>query len=161
VAEEPSERVCWGELLKRVIRRTRGHDSDDLLPGDDLRLELCRTEHAVENPRAFLVRAASNIALDNHQHERLRASDSETREDQRSNNDVRLQDEVIAARARLARVNEGLAKLPPRMREIFLMHRLDGMNYREIAVHFGISQSAVEKQIAKAVLFLSGWTRDW
>jgi RNA polymerase sigma-70 factor (ECF subfamily) len=41
------------------------------------------------------------------------------------------------------------------------MHRLQGLKYREIAVHFGISQSAVEKHIAKAALFLSQWAQEW
>jgi RNA polymerase sigma-70 factor (ECF subfamily) len=36
------------------------------------------------------------------------------------------------------------------------MHRLDGRKYREIAVMLGISQSAVEKHIAKASLLLAG-----
>lgn len=64
-------------------------------------------------------------------------------------------------RERLVRVKEGLAKLPPRTREIFLMHRLAGFKYREIAAQYGISQSAVEKHIAEAVLFLTEWTQDW
>ncbi len=38
------------------------------------------------------------------------------------------------------------------------MHRLDDMKYREIAERLGISQSAVEKHIAKAALFLTEWT---
>jgi len=39
------------------------------------------------------------------------------------------------------------------------MHRLDNLKYHEIASRLGISQSAVEKHIAKAVLFLTEWTR--
>ena len=75
--------------------------------------------------------------------------------------DAPLQDEVITARARLERVKEGLAKLTPRTREVFLMHRIEEMKYREIAQALGISQSAVEKHIARAALFLAEWTEGW
>jgi RNA polymerase sigma-70 factor (ECF subfamily) len=161
MAEEASERAYWGKLLKLVTRHTRGRgDAEDLLHSAYIRLEQYRAEHVVDNPSAFLVRAATNIAIDIYRHDRLRAPGDVSRDSQRPD-DAPLQDEVVAARARLARVRDGLAKLTPRTREIFLMHRLNGMKYREIALHFGISQSAVEKHIAKAVLFLSEWTRDW
>ena len=161
MAEEPSDRAYWGKLLKLVTRHTRGRsDAEDLLHSAYIRLEQYRAGHVVDNPSAFLVRAATNIAIDTHRHEQLWALDDVSHEVQRPD-DAPLQDEVIAARARLVRVKEGLAKLTPRTREIFLMHRLHGMKYREIAVHFGISQSAVEKHIAKAALFLAEWARDW
>ena len=67
----------------------------------------------------------------------------------------------MAARVRLERVREGISRLTPRTREVFLMHRLDDMKYREIAERLGISQSAVEKHIAKAALFLTEWTEGW
>lgn len=50
-----------------------------------------------------------------------------------------------------------LDSLGPRTREIFLLHRLDGLKYREIAAQLDITVSAVEKHIAKASLFLVNW----
>jgi RNA polymerase sigma-70 factor (ECF subfamily) len=41
------------------------------------------------------------------------------------------------------------------------MHRLENLKYREIAQRLGISQSAVEKHIARAALFLTEWTEGW
>jgi RNA polymerase sigma-70 factor (ECF subfamily) len=72
-----------------------------------------------------------------------------------------LQDEVLAARIRLKRVEEGLSRLSPRTREVFLMHRLDNLKYREIAEKLDISQSAVEKHIARAALALTEWMEGW
>jgi len=159
--ETPSERAYWSKLLKLVRRYTRGrNDAEDLLHSAYIRLEQYRVDHVVENPSAFLVRTAANLAIDIHRHERFWEPGDENRDGQRPD-DAPLQDEVIAARARLKRVQEGLARLPPRTREIFLMHRLQGFKYREIAVQFGISQSAVEKHIAKAALFLSEWSQEW
>jgi len=161
MAGKPTERAYWARLLKLVARHTRGRgDAEDLLHSAYLRMEQYRSDHVVENPSAFLVRTASNIAIDIHRHEKFWEPHNEKREGQ-CRDGAPLQDEVIAARARLSRVQEGLTKLPARTREIFLMHRLKGLKYREIAVHFGISQSAVEKHIARAMLFLTEWTQDW
>jgi len=157
----PSDKAYWAGLLKRVARHTRhSADAEDLLHSAYLRLEQYRVEHVVENPTAFLVRTAANLAIDHHRHEKFWEPGDAKRDGQRPD-EAPLQDEVIAARTRLERVKEGLAQLSPRTREIFLMHRLRGLKYREIAVHFGISQSAVEKHIAKATLFLTEWTADW
>lgn len=161
MAEEPTERAYWNKLLRLVARYTRGSsDAEDLLHSAYIRLEQYRAQHTVENQSAFLVRTAANIAIDIHRHEKLWAPGDISRVVERPD-DAPLQDEVLEGRARLVRVKEGLSRLTPRTREVFLMHRLHGMKYREIAVHFGISQSAVEKHIAKAVLFLAEWTRDW
>lgn len=161
MAEKPTERAYWARLLKLVARHTRGSDdAEDLLHAAYIRMERYRSDHVVENPSAFLVRTAANIAVDIYRREKFWEPRDEKRDGQ-CPDDAPLQDEVIAARARLSRVQDGLSKLPARTREIFLMHRLKGLKYREIAVHFGISQSAVEKHIARAVLFLTEWSQDW
>jgi len=161
MAGAPIDRESWRDLLRRVTRRTRAQaDAEDLLHSAWLRLERYRAQHTVENPQAFLVRTAVNIGIDDSRHDRLLRQE---RSDHAAEiaSDAPLQDEVIVARARLERVKEGLAKLTPRTREVFLMHRIDGMKYREIAQALDISQSAVEKHIARAALFLAEWTEGW
>jgi RNA polymerase sigma factor (sigma-70 family) len=161
MAGEEIKRTQWARLLRLVSRYSSGYgDAEDLLHSAFIRLERYRVDHPVENPSAFLVRTATNLAIDNHRHESFWEPCDERR-DRQCADDAPLQDEIIAARARLHRVKEGLAKLSPRTREIFLMHRLHGLKYREIAARCGISQSAVEKHIAKAALFLSQWVQDW
>lgn len=71
-----------------------------------------------------------------------------------------LQDEVLIARKRLESVRAAIDALPPRTREVFLMHRLEGAKYREIAIALGMSQSAVEKHIARAALLITEWSED-
>ena len=160
MSDTPVSREFWNRLIREVRNRTRGRaDPEDLLQAAYLRLVRYRAEHAVENVAAFLVRTAVNIGVDNYRHDRF-IVDAPPDDGGICENSP-LQDEVLAARARLERVREGLARLTPRTREVFLMHRLDDMKYREIAERLGISQSAVEKHIAKATLFLTEWAEGW
>ncbi|MDB5734481.1 MAG: polymerase subunit sigma24 [Alphaproteobacteria bacterium] len=160
MSDVPVNREFWNSLIRQVRSRTRGRaDPEELLHAAYLRLLRYRAQHAVENVAAFLVRTAVNIGVDNYRHERFIADVAPDDVGHAENSP--LQDEVLASRARLERVREGLSRLTPRTREIFLMHRLDELKYREIAERLGISQSAVEKHIAKAALFLTEWTEGW
>lgn len=159
----PRDRSGWRMLLRRVERATRRPEyAEDLLHSAFLRLEEYRLRHMVKNPASFLVRVAANMAVDEYRHERVRREIPESIHDLINiSDDSPLQDEVLAAQERLERVKAGLVKLNPRTREIFLMHRIDGLKYREIAAHFGITVSAVEKHIARAALFLAEWIEGW
>ena len=163
MAGAPDDRGWWRGVLDRVVRATRGSpQAEDYLHTAFLRLEDYRRSHAVENPAGFLVRAAVNIAADEARRPVNRSADPRPVEDLIEIADSEpLADEVLAARTRLERVKAGLAQLSPRTREIFLMHRVEGLKYREIAAELGITVSAVEKHVAKAALFLAEWVEGW
>ncbi len=63
-------------------------------------------------------------------------------------------DQQIATQQEFARVQKALLGLPTRCRDIYLLNRIEGMSYPEIAQHCGISVKAVEKQISKALALL-------
>ena len=52
------------------------------------------------------------------------------------------------------KLNHAISGLPEGQREVFLMNRLDGLKYREIAECLDISQKAVEKRMSQALLQL-------
>ena len=62
---------------------------------------------------------------------------------------------MIAARERLRIVEQAIDELPPRTREVFVLHRIEGMKYSEIARALDISVSAVEKNMARALAHLA------
>ncbi len=159
---DPKERQLWAGMLARVRKRTRSdQDAEDLLHSAWLRLFAYRAQHEVREPGAFMVQTAAHLAVD--QHRSARRSNSQPIENFSATleNNSPLQDEVLEARERLRRVQAGLEKLPPRTRQVFVMHRVQGMKLREISTSLGITQSAVEKHVAKAVLFLTEWTDGW
>jgi RNA polymerase sigma factor (sigma-70 family) len=159
---DPKDRQFWADMLARIRRRTRtDQDAEDLLHSAWLRLFAYRAENEVREPVAFMVQTAAHLAIDRHrQAQRTNAPSIEAFSTTLEDNSP-LQDEVLEARERLRRVQAGLDKLPPRTRQVFVMHRVQGMKLREISASLGISQSAVEKHVAKAVLFLTEWMDGW
>jgi len=158
----PKHAGFWADVLRRIVRRTRGNgDAEDLLHSAYLRLEGYRAKQTVENPAGFLVQTAANLAVDYHRRQKFMVREPAETAAVNVADMAPLQDEVLASRARLERVRQGLAMLSPRTRDVFLMHRLEGAKYREIAARLNISQSAVEKHIAKAALFLAEWSEGW
>ncbi|HHK0213861.1 TPA: RNA polymerase sigma factor [Pseudomonas aeruginosa] len=51
----------------------------------------------------------------------------------------------------LARLREIVAELPPRTREIFRLNRLEGLTHAEVARRLEISDSSVQKHLARAL----------
>lgn len=48
-----------------------------------------------------------------------------------------------------------ISEMPEKSRTVFLMHRIDGMTYKEIAESLKVSVKAVEKQMSKALAILN------
>jgi len=161
MTEIPHNREFWAGVLKRIARRTGGGaDAEDLLHSAYVRLEQYSATNAVANPAAFLVRTAVNIGIDNYRHDRRIYG--ETRRPLPDREDTAAPaDEVVAAKELLSRVVSGINRLPDRTREIFLMHRIDKLEYSEIAGRLGISESAIEKQMAKAMMLLADHAKAW
>ena len=161
MTEIPRNREFWAGVLKRIAKRTGGGaDAEDLLHSAYVRLEQYSATNAVANPAAFLVRTAVNIGIDNYRHDRRIYGEARAPVPDREDTAARA-DEVVAAKELLSRVVSGINRLPDRTREIFLMHRIDKLEYTEIARRLGISESAIEKQMAKAMVMLADCAKAW
>lgn len=55
------------------------------------------------------------------------------------------------------RVNDILDLIPPRSKEVFILHRYDNFKYKEIAKLLGISVNTVENHIVKALRILRNY----
>ncbi|MFT4241809.1 MAG: RNA polymerase sigma factor [Acidovorax sp.] len=55
---------------------------------------------------------------------------------------------ILEGRQRLALLADSIHALPPRCRDVFVMHRIHGLPQQDIAQHLGISLKTVEKHLA-------------
>jgi RNA polymerase sigma factor (sigma-70 family) len=143
--------------LRRLLR-SRGRsvdDTDDLIQEAFLRLQLYCRDHTVQKPEAFLVRTALNLSADQSKRERqvrIEPGALLTLIDPSPSPDA-----VYAGQMRLHHWKAGINALSPRQREVFLLNRIEGYSFIQIAERLGITLSMVEKHAAKAVLFLTDW----
>lgn len=63
-------------------------------------------------------------------------------------------DELSDSYLRLEKINNSLRHLPPKCREVFVMHKFNGLTYSEIADEANISIKTVENHMLKALKIL-------
>lgn len=100
---------------------------------------------------AYLFRSARNLAIDHLRAQRIRVSQGAGILPEPRVDDSRLPDAVLTARDELRLLDEALRTLPERTRQTFLLHRVHGRSYPEIARAFGVSVSTVEKDMMRAL----------
>lgn len=104
------------------------------------------------NLRAYLYRTARNLAIDHHRQERRRNTRPCPPADLAD-----LPDEAPAAertaeaRQRLAVLSDAIGELPALTQRIFALNRIEGHSHAETARRLGISESSVQKHLARAL----------
>lgn len=144
----------------RAIVRRRGvaaQDVDDIVQEAFVRLEAYTRKQELRSQEAFLVTTALNVSRDQARR-RGRAPVGPAEFDLATISDTAPQpDEQLAIRERLRRLNTGLARLDPKTRRCLLSKRVDGLTFSQVAEREGLSVAAVEKRVARAVMFLVQW----
>jgi len=107
---------------------------------------------SVENPRAFLFKACSNIAIDIKRHNKVRYGySSEVSELEEEATDSVGPERENESRQRLGIIAKVMWAMPSKRRQLLMMSRFDGLSYAEIARQVGLSETVVRKHIAKAL----------
>lgn len=121
-------------------------------------LNLAEEEHA----RAYAFRVAASVWIDRHRRRRARQADRHVSFDP-DRHDAPDQDPVrqLDARDTLRAASLALATLPERTRAIFILRRIEGLAVREVAAKLGLSTSAVEKHMVRALEHILTRTRAW
>lgn len=168
-AELPEQ---WSERIARLAATYRlplqhyferrvatAAEAEDLTQEVFLRLVRRPEAAAVENLEAYIFRTAANLLRDTARRHRARAHDrhvelTEHTETAEIWSAVPSPEIEAEGKRRLRIVTEGLKGLSPKCRRVFLLHRFDGLPHSTIAALYGISISAVEKHIMRAMVHL-------
>ena len=142
-----------GPRLRRFFSRKAGPvEADDLVHETFARFA-GRNEHGLEQvvePEAYLSTVATNLLRNRAKLAVRRAAIHHQVFDDGlvSGPDPTLQ---LESRDELRRLDAAVQRLRPRMREVFLLKRVEGMTYIQIAERVGMSVKGVKKQMAKAL----------
>jgi len=116
----------------------------------------------LRNPRSYLFKIASNIAVDEYrkQWRAERIIDANAEIDLSVADPAPQADAVLIASDEIAVLHQALAELPPRCRDVLLLHKFEGLSYAEIAARLGITKNTVMAQLAKAISTLRNRMRE-
>lgn len=144
----------------RLMRQTVGR----VVPPDDVEdivqetyIKACQVQYLgkIRNPQSFLLKMARNLALDHIKRAEYRLATSMTQLE--GDGDFELGSEsdstldCVTGDQEFALFCEAVRHLPQRCRRAFVLKKVYGYSQKEIADRLSISESTVEKHIAKGL----------
>ena len=132
-----------GWLHQRLRRRLgSAADADDLVQEAYARAVEIERTHRIRHPQALLLRIAVRLVVD-HARRAKRLSPLSDADAERIAAPAEQESEVLLKQIILA--------LPPRLRDVFVLSRLAGLSYEQIARELGVSVKTVEARMSKAL----------
>ena len=138
--------------LMRFLRRQLGCDDTarDVYQSLSERLITAPLGGDIDNPRAYLYRAAANAAHSHRRADKTRSAYEAAATAHWEEADAHDPERVALGRDALRVVEAALDELPLLTKRMFIAFRVNGEMQQNIAKRFGVSLSTVEKRIAKA-----------
>ena len=141
--------------IKKITARQLPLDREDAEQEATLRLIQASTRETVAKPVHLLRRIARNLVIDRqrHQQKMVGLDDAPSAAIQ-----ICTAPDPELALINSERLNRALVviqAMPTRRREAFLLHRIDGLSYAQIARRMGVTPKAVEKHMTLAMIDLA------
>ena len=135
-------------------------DVDDAVQDIWLRAHERLADGDIANVAAYLFQTAHSVLADRARRAAVRHQQQhQPMEDHHHPVEGLTPERVLLGRETVRQVADCLGRMPERTRDIFVLHRFEQLSYSEIARNMGISVSAVEKHIMKALRLLLDQTR--
>lgn len=141
------------ELLGFLLNRVSCPDiAADILQDAYFRLTQFESHGKINNPRAFLYKVVGNLAID-HLRKTNREQTRHADEDELLNHADATPslERQLYSQQQLAHLKQAVSELPPRCREVFILHKFKHHPYSQIMRELGISENTVLKHIVKAM----------
>jgi RNA polymerase sigma factor (sigma-70 family) len=140
------------ELLAFAERHTAGNGAEDLVQEAYIRLLRHPDPASIVNPRAYLYKVISNLGNDLFSYNQVRARHhcDETIDLDTLISSFPEPFTIIDNNLHLEQFLTVLAELPELCQHAFILNKLDGLNYTEVAKSLGISTKTAQRYILKA-----------
>lgn len=155
-ADAPRFELLYRDHAPRLTRQLRrqlrsNEDARDLVQDAFLRLLGSIRRNPLDHPEAFLNRIVRNLLIDRSRRLANRAQHVPLDDGHEPVARATQADGLELAEMQ-KRYRDAVATLPERMRAVFLLHRIDELSYKEIAVRLGISTRTAEWHVAEAIV---------
>jgi len=143
-----AHRTALLQYLTRLLHSSE--DAEEIVQETYIRLlKLDDLSHLDSEVRRFLFRIATNLARDRFRQRKARAHDAHVPYDLLElEGSSEAPEEIVDWDAGMVVLRQALLDLPPRHRQVFLLHVTENMSYRTIAKHLGVSTKTVERDLA-------------
>lgn len=143
----------YSEELHRYLTgalRGRAGEADDIAQMTFLKLAAQNKADDIDNPRAYLFRAAKNMVIDQGRSQRrnlrlVRDIEADDHYDQIT------PEQIALSRQELRAVEQVIINLPAKQRRVFILSRIHNMSYEEIVKETGLSKAGVKQHIVRAL----------
>lgn len=142
-------------LMAFFLRRLHNHaEAEDMT--QDVFMRLAKVDRSeMRSVEAYIFQVAANLIRDRARREKYRVDyRGELMADEAAGVDPLDPSRIVGGQQALTVLAEALADLPELTRRIFICHRLESISRRDIASAFRLSESAVDRHLAKALAFL-------
>ena len=143
-------------------RRANANDVEDLVQEVLLRIQKRQPGAVVTNVEGYLFEVAANVLIDRGRRDRTTPTVRSLRTARKFIIPLMKvsPERVLQGREQMARAMAALNELPERTRRVFILVRFEEMSYKLVAQRLGVSVSAVEKHVMKALRHLHERLRD-
>lgn len=144
------QHYAWlrGRLARRV---SCSSEAEDIASEAFLQLTEDGGRSNIREPRAFLTTLAKRILIKLWQRQDLERAYVDTLRHMPEAQALSPEEHSLLLEA-ICQIDRALAALPLPVKTAFLLSRLDGLTYPEIAKHMGISLATVERHMKRALL---------
>jgi len=146
---QPARRSAFADLYRRYapwltakLRPRFGPEAEDIGQDAWLRLAALDRLDAIRHPKAFLLRTATNLALDRYRHGQVVARSAHLLPTDRECEPDQLEAVLL---------EDVICGLPAPLRDVFVLSRFRGLSQAQIGEHLGISERTVEWRMSKAL----------
>ncbi|MCD7097833.1 RNA polymerase sigma factor [Stenotrophomonas sp. MMGLT7] len=154
---------CHRQMLQQYLRKylNSAEDIEDVIQDTYLRIYGIQDYAAVESPKALLITIAHNLAVELGRRRVSRATDAVADFDALGvSSDGPQLEEQLDARRRFEAFCSAVDSLPPICRRVFVLRKVYKLSQAEIGAVLGISQSTIEKHVAKGLVRCRDHLRD-
>lgn len=145
---EPALRAWLGR------RRIAGLEIDDIVQETYARLIAVKQVEGIGNVKNYMFQTAYSVVVSHVRRAKIVPFETVTDLEQLgSTRDFSPEDQVID-RDELNRLARAIATLPGKVRDVFVLRRVNGLSQRDVARELGLSESTVEKHMSRSIYLL-------
>jgi len=142
-------------LQRYFERRVKNRvEAEDLIQEVFLRLARRADFASIAFIDGYLFEVAASVFQDRMRHRRSRAMHLHDEYRESDSPEEFSAERVLIGRESVSQVARALQELPERTRMAFVLHRFEGLRHPEIAERLGVSVSAVEKYVIRALCLI-------